>query len=297
MITDFNNEIRVVEDTDLIVESSTREEKYVDKDKALRNIVQFEKDCDKIEMYTTSALLGNGGEVSVVVSNHIILILTRLTSSRDTNSGSLSVSISSCIVGTYNGVVKNHSLTHDKICNPATEGCFATSWKFNDDIIYSIYDVKLEEDGTCKIPEEVVRLIIDPEQLFLTDESFINLVNETFVDNTSDEYKRRLEYFAKRNDIDKGLLHYMVEDFDNLKNTILDHWHTLDINPGQQLVVTTRYDNRPQRIVINYQLSQDLFKLVDYFKRSSAETHNNCDLRVNKIDRMVNYHFTIRKKE
>lgn len=297
MITDFNNEIRVVENTDLIVESSTKEEEYVNKDKALRKIVQFEKDCEQIEVYTTSALVGNDNEVSVVVSNRITLNLTRLTSNKDADSRSLSVSIVSCVVGTYNGIVKNRNIIHEKICNPATEGCFVTSWKFNDDIIYSMYNVKMEQDGTCKIPEELVKLMSDPDQLFLTDESLIDLINETFVEDKSEEYNRHLDYFAERNKIDKGLLHHMVEDFENLKNTVLENGRILNFNPGHQLVVTTWYDDKPQQIVITYQLSRDLFKLVDYYKDSIAETYDTCDIGINKIDRMVNYHFTIHKKE
>lgn len=171
--------IRVVEDMDLIEKSFTREEKYVDKDKALRSIVQFEKDCEKIEITTSTGLLDDD-EMSVMASNHITLILTRLTSNKNSNGGTLTVSIVSRIIGTYNGVMKNRDITNEKICNPVTKGCFATSWKFNDDIIHSIYDVTIDEDGTCKIPEEIVRLINDPEQLFLTDDSFINLINETY---------------------------------------------------------------------------------------------------------------------
>lgn len=297
MITDFNNEIRVVENTDLIVESSTKEEEYVNKDKALRKIVKFEKDCEQIEVYTTSALVGNDNEVSVVVSNRITLNLTRLTSNKDANSRSLSVSIVSCVVGTYNGIVKNRNIIHEKICNPATEGCFVTSWKFNDDIIYSMYNVKMEEDGTCKIPEELVKLMSDPDQLFLTDESIINLINETFVEDRSEEYKRYLKYFAERNHIDEGLLHYMVKDFENIKNDILESGHSLTVNPCQQLKMIIWYEGKAQELIVGYHLSQDLFKLVKYYKDSIAETYDNCDIGVNRIDRMVNYHFTIRKKE
>lgn len=171
--------IRVVEDTDLIEESSTREEKYVDNDKALRNIIQFEKDCDMIEITTSTGLLDDN-EMFVIASNHITLNLIRLTSNKNNNGGTLTVSIVSRIIGRYNDVMKNRDITNEKLCNPVTKGCFATSWKFNDDIIHSIYDVTIDEDGTCKIPEEIVRLINDPEQLFLTDDSFINLINETY---------------------------------------------------------------------------------------------------------------------
>lgn len=295
MITDFDNKIRVVEDTDLIVESSTREEKYVDKDKALRNIIQFEKGCDMINIYTSTTLLNEKGAPCVVMSNNIILNCTGVTS--DKNVRALSVSISSHITGKYNDIIKRRELAHEKMCNLTTEGCYIKAWKFNDDIIRSMYNVAIEEDGTCKIPEEIVRLITDPDQLFLTDESFINLVNETFVDNKSEEYKRHLEYFAERNEIDKGLLHHMVEDFENLKNTVLENGQTLKLTPCQQLMVVVRYDGKPQQIVITYQLSQDLFKLVKYYKDSIAETCDTCDIGINKIDRMVNYHFTIHKKE
>lgn len=34
-----------------------------------------------------------------------------------------------------------------------------------------------------------------------------------------------------------------------------------------------------------------------YYKNSIAETSDTCDIGINKIDRMVNYHFTIHKKE
>ena len=296
MITDFNNEIRVVENVDLIVESSTKKEDYVDKDKALRNIVKFEKGCDKIEITTTTGLLDDN-KMSIIASNHITLNLTRLTGNNNSNGRTLTVSMVSRIIGEYNNVMKNRDITNEKLCNPVTKGCFATSWKFNDDIIYSIYDVTIDEDGTCKIPEEIVRLINDPEQLFLTDDSFINLINETFVDTTSEEYKRHLNYFAKCNDIDRGLLHHMVEDFESLKETVLENEHTLQLNPGEQFMVNTWYDNRMQQIVINYQLSQDLFKLVSYYKHSIVEPCDVHDIDVNRIDRMVGYHFTIRRKE
>lgn len=295
MITEINDDVRVVEDIDLIVESSTRKEEYVDKDKALRNIVQFEKGCEIINIYTTTALVNENDGVLVTMSNNIVLNCTGVTS--DKNVKALSVSISSHIIGKYNDIVKRRDLAHEKTCNPATEGCYITAWEFNDDVIHSMYNVTIEEDGTCKIPEEVVRLITDPDQLFLTDDSFIDLINETFVENKSEEYKRYLKYFAERNHIDEGLLHYMVKDFENIKNDILESGYSLKVNPCQQLKMIIWYDGKAQELIVGYQLSQDLFKLIKYYKDSIAETYDNCDIGVNKIDRMVNYHFTIRKKE